>query len=170
MAAINVFGGRVNKNRARFHIAQDIRGAGRIRAKALARSIGAFIEVCGEMNDDVVVCDSLDRLLVAHVETGTTRKVFSAEKISYESAEISAAAGNQSPYASIALSTLPRPRASAFIRVTEPLLPIAISISPASISDSPLRFKIISPFLGLILSVTMFSSERIIVSLSLRLY
>jgi hypothetical protein len=84
MTAINVFSRRVNKDRARFHITKDIRGSGRVRAKALTRSFSSFVEVCSEVNHHVIIRYSLDCLFVANVETRTAGKVLGSKEILYK--------------------------------------------------------------------------------------
>src|ERR1051325_349738 len=168
VTAVNVFRRRVNKDWARFHIAQHVRSAGPIRAKALARAVRTFVEVRGEMDHDVVARNSLDCLLVTNVETRAARKVVGVEEVSDESAEVSAAARDESLHASTALSAWTRPRASALSRLNDSALPIAISMSPPSILVSPSGLKMIVPLVRRILTITMFNSDLMMLSLSLR--
>src|ERR1043165_6841789 len=95
MTAINVFRRRINERRARLHVANHIRSAGGVGAKALRRAVRTLIEVCGQMNDGVVFLPPFDRLFVANVESGTSRKIVGGEILPDKRAEIATATGNQ---------------------------------------------------------------------------
>src|SRR5215813_6219940 len=58
--------------------------------------------------------------------------------------------------------------ASTLSFINDSARPIAINISPPSIIDSPLGLKISSPLPRLMLTITISSSERMLVSASLR--
>src|SRR6476619_2302861 len=107
-----------------------------------------LVEMRGQVNDRVVFFNTLDRLFVADVESGPPGKIVGCEILPDKRTEITAATRNQNLHlvsASIVRGCVTRPRASAFNRVNDSALPIAISMSPLSILVSPLGLKIISP-------------------------
>src|SRR5215213_11598391 len=69
VAAVDVFSRRIHKRRPRLHVANHVCGAVCICAKALDRALRTFVEMRGEVDYRIVVCDFLDCLLVENVET-----------------------------------------------------------------------------------------------------
>ncbi len=76
-------------------MAQDIRRSFHISAKALGGGLRVFVEVCSEMDNNVVVRDARRVRFTEHVQVRTAREIVRAEESANVYAEIAASACHQ---------------------------------------------------------------------------
>jgi hypothetical protein len=77
------------------HRAQDIDRAFNVRQKNAFGVIRRFVELGGEMNDDIVIFDNGRVLQIQQIEIRAARKIIGAEILADVSSQKTAAAGNE---------------------------------------------------------------------------
>src|SRR6266498_144228 len=128
------------------------------------------------MNHHMITRNKAQIVFIKNVEIGTAGKIVGLKKPADMGTQVTAATRDK--YSHLLISDavtsvacergVAAVRASEFSFISDSGLPMAISISPLSMTDSPLGLKISRPSLRRILTITISRSERMFVSTSLR--